>query len=84
MTIMANQKGQIPANIRVIGTSGAIDFTTKTLMPSGGEIMHISSTITTMIPNQTRSHPRVDATGKTTGRVKTIIAIPSRNVPRKT
>ena len=51
-TIIANQNGTMPAKISLIGTSGTRPLTMNTLMPTGGSIRPISSTITMMTPNQ--------------------------------
>ena len=56
-SIIANQNGQMPRKIVFIGTSGAMPLTTNTLMPTGGLIRPISSTITIRTPNQIMSKP---------------------------
>jgi hypothetical protein len=54
-TIIANQNGRMPLKMSVSGTSGTSPLTMNTLMPTGGSISPISSTITMITPNQIRS-----------------------------
>jgi len=49
------KNGMMPRKIVLKGTSGSIDLRMKTLSPMGGVIRLISTTMTTTIPNQTRS-----------------------------
>ena len=54
-TTSATMKGMTPRNTVWVGTSGSTLRSTKTLSPTGGVIMLISVTTTTMMPNQIRS-----------------------------
>ena len=79
----AIKKGAIPLKIDASGTSGIIDFITKTFSPIGGVIKLISTTITITMPNQIRLNPIASTKGTKIGTVRKIIARPSIIVPSK-
>src|SRR5690606_21333414 len=68
-TMSATTKGHTRRKIWFSGTWGSKALMTKRFMPTGGEIMPISITVTISTPNHTGSKPRPVMTGKNTGMV---------------
>lgn len=82
--IIAPKNGRTPLNTVARVTFLATPRTTKTLRPTGGVIIPISITMTTMTPNQIGSKPRLMMTGNTIGIVMASIERPSMNMPKTT
>ncbi len=76
----AATKGAMP---RTMVSSGrpATFWMTKRLMPTGGRIMPISQTVTSMTPNQIGSKPSATISLKTGPTVSSIIASSSISAP---
>ena len=80
----ATTKGHTPRKMVVKGTLGNSTLSTNRFMPTGGEIMPISTMVTIRIPNHTGSNPKPVMTGKNTGMVKSTIDSSSITRPRAT
>ncbi len=78
----ARMNGRMPATTVRWVTPGTVDWTTKRFIPIGGVMRPISATVTTRMPNQTRSHPIATATGERKGTVSRIMDMESMKQPR--
>src|SRR3990167_5944523 len=83
-TTSAAMNGSTPRNTVVVGTCGSSVESTNRFIPTGGLISPISTIVTTRMPNQTGSSPRLTISGKKTGRVSSTIDSSSIAVPSRT
>lgn len=79
--MIGSMKIRAPLKILPISKSFATPLSTKQFIPTGGEIIDISTNSTIMTPNQIKSKPISSNVGSRTGIVTTIIDIESMIAP---